>query len=122
MEKEPVYYSKEELAEFEQIIRDKITTTRKQAILIAETFRKEMDIKPNPTQLINKKLKKVYTPEQERLRKQVGELIMYDEQLYQALRAIEFGIYGVCRISGKLIPKEILLGDPLCTIHPAYKA
>ena len=45
----------------------------------------------------------------------------YLKQLDDALERIENGTYGICRVTGKLIPKERLMAVPTTTISVEAK-
>ncbi|MBC6612307.1 TraR/DksA C4-type zinc finger protein [Hymenobacter aerilatus] len=106
-------YSREELAEFEQIIQDKLTAARKEVSFIKETLSRRNDSGTDNTASSSKVLEDgADTAEKESLNQLASRQMKFIQQLENALIRIKNGTYGVCIGTGKLIPKERLRAVP----------
>ncbi|GGG40230.1 TraR/DksA C4-type zinc finger protein [Hymenobacter sp. 5516J-16] len=113
MSEEPLRYSREELAEFEQIIQDKLTAARKEVAFIKETLSRKNDTGTDNTASSSKVLEDgADTAEKESLNQLASRQMKFIQQLENALIRIKNGTYGVCIGTGKLIPKERLRAVP----------
>lgn len=113
MSEEPLRYSREELAEFEQIIQDKLTAARKEVAFIKETLSRRNDSGTDNTASSSKVLEDgADTAEKESLNQLASRQMKFIQQLENALIRIKNGTYGVCIGTGKLIPKERLRAVP----------
>ncbi|GAB2797252.1 RNA polymerase-binding protein DksA [Hymenobacter luteus] len=113
MSEEPLRYSREELAEFEQIIQDKLTAARKEVAFIKETLSRKNDSGTDNTASSSKVLEDgADTAEKESLNQLASRQMKFIQQLENALIRIKNGTYGVCIGTGKLIPKERLRAVP----------
>ena len=113
MSEEPLRYSREELAEFEQIIQDKLTAARKEVAFIKETLSRRNDSGTDNTASSSKVLEDgADTAEKESLNQLASRQMKFIQQLENALVRIKNGTYGVCIGTGKLIPKERLRAVP----------
>ena len=106
-------YSREDLAEFEQIIQDKLTAARKEVAFIKETLSRKNDMGTDNTASSSKVLEDgADTAEKESLNQLASRQMKFIQQLENALVRIKNGTYGVCIGTGKLIPKERLRAVP----------
>ena len=106
-------YSREDLAEFEQIIQDKLTAARKEVAFIKETLSRKNDMDTDNTASSSKVLEGgADTAEKESLNQLASRQMKFIQQLENALVRIKNGTYGVCIGTGKLIPKERLRAVP----------
>lgn len=113
MSDENLRYSREDLAEFEQIIQDKLTAARKEVTFIKETLSRRNDSGTDNTASSSKVLEDgADTAEKESLNQLASRQMKFIQQLENALIRIKNGTYGVCIGTGKLIPKERLRAVP----------
>jgi RNA polymerase-binding transcription factor DksA len=113
MLEEPLRYSREELAEFEQIIREKLANAKKEVAFIKETLSRRNDSGTDNTASSAKVLEDgADTAEKESLNQLASRQLKFIQQLENALIRIKNGSYGVCIGTGKLIPKERLRAVP----------
>jgi RNA polymerase-binding protein DksA len=113
MSEESLRYSREELAEFEVIIQDKLTSARKEVTFIKETLSRRNDSGTDTTASPSKVLEDgADTAEKESLNQLASRQMKFIQQLENALIRIKNGTYGVCIGTGKLIPKERLRAVP----------
>jgi RNA polymerase-binding transcription factor DksA len=104
---EKKYYTKEELAEFEAIIDEKLKTAKNDLQQLKETL--------NGAQNSSGDYGKVGSLddgteafEKEQLTQLTARIQKYIAELENAKRRIKNGTYGYCKDTGKLIPKERL--------------
>ena len=113
MSEAPLRYSREELAEFEQIIQGKVTAARKEVAFIKETLSRKNDTGTDNTASSSKVLEDgADTAEKESLNQRASRQMKFIQQLENALIRIKNGTYGVCIGTGKLIAKERLRAVP----------
>lgn len=113
MNQEPMRYSREELAEFEEIILEKLNNARKEVAFIKETLSRRNDSGTDNTASSAKVLEDgADTAEKESLNQLASRQLKFIQQLENALIRIKNGSYGVCIATGKLIPKERLRAVP----------
>lgn len=113
MSDENLRYSREDLAEFEQIIQEKLTAARKEVAFIKETLSRKNDSGTDNTASSSKVLEDgADTAEKESLNQLASRQMKFIQQLENALVRIKNGTYGVCIGTGKLIPKERLRAVP----------
>jgi DnaK suppressor protein len=113
MSQEPMRYSKEDLAEFEVIINEKLTNAKKEVAFIKETLSRRNDSGTDNTASSAKVLEDgADTAEKESLNQLASRQLKFIQQLENALIRIKNGSYGVCIATGKLIPKERLRAVP----------
>jgi len=111
-----IRYSDEELDEFKLLIENKIEETKKAMSLYVDSYNNSgndtMDTSPTFKNLDdgNQVLSK---EENSRL---AARLDKYLKNLEAALVRIENKTYGICRITGQLIPKERLKSVPHATL------
>lgn len=113
MSEAPLRYSREELAEFEQIIQEKLTAARKELSFIKETLSRKNDSGTDNTASSSKVLEDgADTAEKESMNQLASRQMKFIQQLENALVRIKNGTYGVCIGTGKLIQKERLRAVP----------
>ncbi|HEX8426923.1 MULTISPECIES: TraR/DksA C4-type zinc finger protein [Hymenobacter] len=113
MSDETMRYSREDLAEFEQIIQEKLTAARKEVVFIKETLSRKNDSGTDNTASSSKVLEDgADTAEKESLNQLASRQMKFIQQLENALVRIKNSTYGVCIGTGKLIPKERLRAVP----------
>ncbi len=110
---EKTRYSAEELKEFEQLITAKLEATRNELNFIKETLSRKNDNGTDFTATSTKLLEDgADVSEKEHLSQSAARLQKFAMQLEAALIRIKNGTYGVCKDTGKLIPKERLRAVP----------
>ncbi|MDE7427104.1 MAG: TraR/DksA C4-type zinc finger protein [Muribaculaceae bacterium] len=116
MDTEKVRYSDEELLEFKELIENKLA----KALDEYERYRQTMvgnqqDIADtSPTfKVLEEGASTLNREEAARLAERQRQFIQH---LQAALKRIENKTYGVCRVTGKLIPKERLRAVPHATL------
>ena len=113
MSEEKKRYSREELAEFEQIIRDKLDKAKAELKYIKETLSRSNDSGTDNTAGSSKLLEDgADTAEKESLSQLAARQQKFINQLENALVRIKNGTYGICIDTGKLISKERLKAVP----------
>ena len=117
-EQEKTRYSDEELAEFKQIILDKLEKAKADYDLLRSTITHSADNDTEDTSPTFKVLEEgaatLSTEESGRLAQRQLKFIQH---LEAALVRIENKTYGICRETGKLIPKERLRIVPHATLR-----
>ncbi len=114
---EKTRYSREELEEFRQIILQKLEEAREEY----EYLRRRMQT-PSENDVLDtihqaRPIEDSYLQmEREYLAQLADRLYRFIQKLEQALVRIDNGTYGICRITGKLIPKERLRVVPHTTV------
>ncbi len=106
-------YSEEDLKEFAELIGQKLDTTRSELNYIKETLSKRNDSGTDNTSGNSKLLEDgADTSERENLSQLAARLQKFTQQLDAAMVRIKNGTYGVCKDTGRLIPKERLRAVP----------
>ena len=106
-------YSEEELKEFEVLISQKLEASRNELNYIKETLSKRNDSGTDNTPGNSKLLEDgADTSERENLNQLAARLQKFIQQLDAAMVRIKNGTYGICKDTGKLIPKERLRAVP----------
>ncbi|NBA88666.1 TraR/DksA family transcriptional regulator [Emticicia sp. CRIBPO] len=106
-------YSESELAEFEEIILKKLEATNLEVNFIKETLSRRNDNGTDNTSVGSKTLEDgADVREKEHLSQSAARLQKFATQLEAALIRIKNGTYGICKDTGKLIPKERLKAVP----------
>lgn len=106
------FYSKSELDEFRQIINKKLEDSRSEHKRLADSLR---DFGGNSADSINFTEYGNESREKEQIEILMARQAKFIDKLEKALIRIENGSYGVCRISGELIPAERLRVVPHAT-------
>jgi len=114
---EKIRYSDKELQEFKIIILRKLEEAKRDLILLTEAFTTKNDNDTNDTSPTFKVLEEgsnvLSKEENSQLAARQQKFI---RDLESALLRIENKTYGICRVTGKLIPKERLLIVPHATM------
>ena len=115
-EKIPVRYSDEELAEFKALIEKKLKEAREGLEVYMEACNNAGNdtMDTSPTFKVLEEGSQVLAKEENA--QQAARLFKYIKNLEAALLRIENKTYGICRVTGKLIPKERLLSVPHATM------
>lgn len=115
-EKQPVRYSDEELAEFKSLIEKKLKEAREGLEVYMEACNNAGNdtMDTSPTFKVLEEGSQVLAKEENA--QQAARLFKYIKNLEAALMRIENKTYGICRVTGKLIPKERLLSVPHATM------
>ncbi len=110
-------YSDEELREFEQLINEKLEKARGEFKILKETLNRNNDEGTDATSGGNTKVLEdgAETAEKENLSQLAARQQKYITNLENALIRIKNGTYGICSVTGKLIPKERLIAVPHTT-------
>ncbi|WP_430827374.1 TraR/DksA family transcriptional regulator [Chryseobacterium indologenes] len=117
MSDERVRYSDADLQEFKAIIKDKIEKAEKDLQLIRESFINDQNNGTDDTSPTFKAFEEgAETLSKEQNFILAGRQEKFVRDLKNALIRIENKTYGVCRVTGKLIPKERLLAVPHATL------
>ncbi len=117
MADEKLRYSDSELQEFKKLIQDKIAKAENDLGLIKESFINNQNNGTDDTSPTFKAFEEgaeTLSKEQNAILASRQEKFLRD--LKHALIRIENKTYGVCRVTGKLIPKERLQAVPHATL------
>ena len=110
---EKTRYSAEELKEFEAIILEKLEKAQKELDFLKESLRRSQDSDTADTTITSKVLEDgAETIQKESLNELAARQQKFINNLNNALIRIKNGTYGICRVTGKLIPKERLRAVP----------
>jgi RNA polymerase-binding transcription factor DksA len=110
-------YSEEELKEFESLILGKLDKAREEFRILKDTLNRNNDAGTDATSGGNTKVLEdgAETAEKENLSQLAARQLKYITNLENALVRIKNGTYGICSVTGKLIPKERLIAVPHTT-------
>ncbi|HYF68668.1 MAG TPA: TraR/DksA C4-type zinc finger protein [Ohtaekwangia sp.] len=110
-------YSEDELKEFEALILRKLDKSREEYKILKETLNRNNDEGTDATSGGNTKVLEdgAETAEKENLSQLAARQQKYITNLENALVRIKNGTYGICSVTGKLIPKERLIAVPHTT-------
>lgn len=117
MADEKLRYSDAELQEFKKLIQDKIAKAENDLGLIKESFINNQNngtVDTSPTFKAFEEGAETLSKEQNAILASRQEKFVRD--LKHALIRIENKTYGICRVTGKLIPKERLQAVPHATL------
>lgn len=106
-------YSDEELAEFDALIDEKLHKAKEQLEFYMGQLQ---DMSDNPDSKIKGLDDGLSTTESERLTNMAGRTRKHIQHLENAKIRIKNKVYGVCRVTGKLISKERLKVVPHATL------
>jgi DnaK suppressor protein len=116
-EQEKTRYTPEELQEFKVIIENKLDEARKDYDLLKSAFSNKGD---NGTDDTSPTFKLMEEGSDVLSKEETGQLAArqkkFIENLEAALVRIKNNTYGICRVTGKLIPKERLRVVPHATL------
>ena len=118
---ERIRYSDEELAEFKELILEKLARARKDLELLNEHVAGKGNNADDtaPTFKVLEEGSNVLAKEENS--QLAARQYKYIQNLENALIRIENKTYGVCRMTGKLIPKERLRAVPHATLSVEAK-
>lgn len=117
MSDERVRYSDTDLQEFKSIIKEKIEKAENDLKLIRESFINDQNNGTDDTSPTFKAFEEgAETLSKEQNSILAGRQEKFLRDLKNALIRIENKTYGVCRVTGKLIPKERLFAVPHATL------
>jgi len=110
-------YGDEELKEFETLILKKLDKAREEFRILKETLNRNNDAGTDATSGGNTKVLEdgAETAEKENLSQLAARQQKYIMNLENALVRIKNHTYGICTVTGKLIPKERLIAVPHTT-------
>jgi RNA polymerase-binding transcription factor DksA len=110
-------YSDDELKEFEALILRKLDKAREEYKILKDTLNRNNDEGTDATSGGNTKVLEdgAETAEKENLSQLAARQQKYITNLENALVRIKNGTYGICSVTGKLIPKERLIAVPHTT-------
>lgn len=115
--KEKTRYSDAELEEFKEIILKKLEEARRDLQLLTDAFTNNNDADTNDTSPTFKVLEEGYMVRSKEENSQLAaRQSKFIQNLENALIRIENKTYGICRETGKLIPKERLRSVPHATL------
>lgn len=110
-------YSDEELEEFKQIILSKLELAKRDYQQMMDTLSKKNGNDVDDTMPTYKILEEgSMTQTKEELTTMAARQQKFIQALQAALVRIENKTYGICRVTGKLIPKERLRAVPHATL------
>lgn len=115
---EKLRYSDEELEEFRVLINKKIDKATKeykamQMQLNGDNTRDDNDTTSPFNDLFDESMSNMQKSE---LRRLMERQVQFIEKLEGALKRIDNKTYGICRVTGKLIPKDRLRAVPHATL------
>ena len=117
MAEEKLRYSDAELKEFKKLIQDKIAKAEKDLGAINESFINNQNNGTDDTSTTFKAFEEgAETLSKEQNAILAGRQEKFLRDLRNALIRIENKTYGICRVTGKLIPKERLMAVPHATL------
>jgi RNA polymerase-binding transcription factor DksA len=110
-------YSDDELKEFETLIVKKLDKAKEEYKILKDTLNRNNDEGTDATSGGNTKVLEdgAETAEKENLSQLAARQQKYITNLENALVRIKNGTYGICSVTGKLIPKERLIAVPHTT-------
>ena len=110
---EKTRYSDEELVEFEILIKDKVEKAQNELNILKQSLNRSDESGTGDTNVTSKVLEDGAESSQ---KESVNELAVRQQKfinnLSNALIRIKNGTYGICKVTGKLIPKERLRAVP----------
>ena len=110
-EQEKTRYSDEELQEFKNIILEKIEVAKTSYDQLMQRI--QTDESRNSFNMLEEG---AATMEQEEASQRAARQLDFIKKLQAALVRIENKTYGICRVTGKLIPKGRLMAVPHATL------
>ncbi|TWR30355.1 TraR/DksA family transcriptional regulator [Mucilaginibacter pallidiroseus] len=117
MENEKTRYSDAELKEFKELLLDKLRSSKEELNSLASSLSNPNANGTDDTAGTYKTLEDgSATLEKEQINQLAARQKKFIEQLEAALVRIENKTYGICKVTGKLIPKERLRAVPHTTM------
>ena len=114
-------YSDEELAEFKVLIQEKLDKANKEYAELRAALRNGDNSDRDTAPTFKNMEDGAQTLNREELGLQASRLEKFIKGLQGALVRIENKTYGICRVTGKLIPKERLRAVPHATLSVEAK-
>ena len=111
--KERTRYTDEELQDFKQLIEGKLEEAKRELIHLQHQVKLQQEEEGNHASAIDDG---VGTYQLEYLNQLASRQATFIQHLENALLRIENKVYGICRVTGKLIPKERLRAVPHATL------
>jgi DnaK suppressor protein len=106
-------YSDEELVEFETLIQEKIEKAQNELSILKQSLNRSDESGTGDTNITSKVLEDgAETSQKESVNELAARQQKFINNLNNALIRIKNGTYGLCKVSGKLIPKERLRAVP----------
>jgi RNA polymerase-binding transcription factor DksA len=106
-------YAAEELKEFEELILDKINKAQNELNILKQSLNRSGESGTGDTNVTSKVLEDgAETSQKESLNELAARQQKFINNLNNALVRIKNGTYGICKVTGKLIPKERLRAVP----------
>ena len=122
MADEKLRYSDADLQEFKQLIQDKIDKAEHDLMLIKESFINDQNNGTDDTSPTFKAFEEgAETLSKEQNSILAGRQEKFVRDLKHALIRIQNKTYGICRVTGKLIPKDRLKAVPHATLRKKKK-
>lgn len=119
---EKTHYTDEELQEFKELILAKLEKAQKEYESLRETVNNGDGNGTSDTSPTFKALEEgADTLEKEHAARMAERQRQFINHLQSALVRIENKTYGICRVTGKLIPKERLMAVPHATLSVEAK-
>ena len=119
---EPVRYSDDELDEFRDLIQKKLDKAKKELEILTDAFSHKDG---NNTDDTSPTFKLMEDGAEITSKEEIGQLAArqkkFIDNLELALLRIQNKTYGICRVTGKLIPKERLRAVPHATLSMEAK-
>lgn len=112
---EKTRYTEAELQEFKELILHKLAKAQAEFEQLRETIVNDGNDASDTARTFNALEEGANTLEKEHAARMAERQLKFIQNLKAALVRIENGTYGVCRITGKLIPKERLRAVPHAT-------
>ena len=106
-------YSDKELIEFESLIKDKIEKAQNELNILKQSLNRSHESGTGDTNITSKVLEDgAETSQKESVNELAARQQKFINNLSNALIRIKNGTYGICKVTGKLIPKERLRAVP----------
>ena len=106
-------YSDEELLEFETLIQKKIEKAQNELSILKQSLNRSDESGTGDTNITSKVLEDgAETSQKESVNELAARQQKFINNLSNALIRIKNGTYGICKVTGKLIPKERLRAVP----------
>lgn len=121
MSDEKERYSDEELAEFKELVLEKLEKANSDYAELRATMRNGDNSDRDTAPTFKNMEDGAETLSREELGLQASRLEKFIKGLQGALVRIENKTYGICRVTGKLIPKERLRAVPHATLSVEAK-
>ena len=110
---EKTRYSGEELEEFEILIKDKIEKAQNELNILKQSLNRSDESGTGDTNVTSKVLEDgAETSQKESVNELAARQQKFINNLSNALIRIKNGTYGICKVTGNLIPKERLRAVP----------